>query len=116
MRIPLVTVLAVAAVLGATRANAQIGVAQSCSLFAQGFCLEGPTWRGINCLAYAMYGCATTKRDHEYCVLTSKTIAPHIDADKATVQKLTDECVSGNETTLDRILDSRERKTKPVRR
>lgn len=94
----------------ATSAKAEGTVAQSCSLLAQGFCLEGPTWRGINCLAYAMYGCATTKRDRDYCALTSKTLGPHLDADKATINKLTEECIAGKEGTLASILDSRERK------
>lgn len=91
----------------ATRANS---IAQSCSQEALGFCLEGPTWRGINCLAYAMYGCATTKRDSKYCAVTSKTLAPHIDADKATIEKLTADCMAGKETTLGRILDKMEKK------
>jgi hypothetical protein len=112
MKIALVAVCLALSLLVVTGANAQSTIAQSCSLEAQGFCLEGPTWRGINCLAYAMYGCATTKRDSEYCALTSKTLAPHIDADKATIEKLTADCMAGKETTLGSILDKREKKAK----
>lgn len=109
MKFAFTTVTVVLAALVALEANAQGGIAQSCSLQAQGFCLEGPTWRGINCLAFAMYGCASTKRDSEYCTLTSRTLAPHIGADNATVEKLIADCRSGNNKTLTRILDSRER-------